>query len=248
MGQLADFKDDDRYAAFNYFQLKIQRLTEVNRMLAHNLRGSVANIQMLTEALKDLDSPNAPGEAFFTKDEIAEYIQQSSDTMLAAMERIMALAKSDPELGVQMEACDVQEVLESVCKQLSYLLMTARANVDLYLEQREIMYPKVYLESILYNLISNAAKNAVPGKLLHIEVRMHMKNGRPVLEVSDNGKGMDLDQHRDKLFKAFHSTDTSGTHGLGLYLVRSQVESLGGHIKVHSMLNAGTSFTITLGQ
>jgi hypothetical protein len=67
------------------------------------------------------------------------------------------------------------------------------------------------------------------------------------LEVQDNGLGIDLKRNRDnlfKLYKRFHF-HTEGK-GLGLYLVKLQVEALGGHIAVESEINRYTKFTVYL--
>ena len=66
------------------------------------------------------------------------------------------------------------------------------------------------------------------------------------LFFKDNGMGIDLERNRDKIFglyQRFHNHPDS--KGLGLYLVKSQVESLGGSISVESEVDKGTTFTIT---
>jgi signal transduction histidine kinase len=65
--------------------------------------------------------------------------------------------------------------------------------------------------------------------------------------VEDNGLGIDLDKHGDKLFgmyKTFHTHKDS--RGLGLFLTKNQVESMGGKIEVESALGQGSTFKIFL--
>lgn len=65
------------------------------------------------------------------------------------------------------------------------------------------------------------------------------------LRVSDNGMGINLNKHGDKLFGLFQrfNPNIEGS-GIGLHIVKKQVETLGGEIKVESTVNIGTTFYI----
>ncbi|WP_229338429.1 ATP-binding protein [Christiangramia sediminis] len=66
-----------------------------------------------------------------------------------------------------------------------------------------------------------------------------------ILEIGDNGLGIDLNKHRSKLFgmyKTFHTHKDS--RGIGLFITKNQVEAMGGKIEVESELNKGTTFKI----
>ncbi|MEM9023391.1 MAG: ATP-binding protein, partial [Bacteroidota bacterium] len=70
-------------------------------------------------------------------------------------------------------------------------------------------------------------------------------NGQVRLTVSDNGIGIDLDKHGAKLFglyQRFHSHIEG--KGLGLYIVKSQLEALGGRVEVQSEPDKGTMFHV----
>jgi signal transduction histidine kinase len=67
------------------------------------------------------------------------------------------------------------------------------------------------------------------------------------LTVQDNGKGIDLDKHGDKIFgmfKTFHGNRDA--RGIGLFITRNQIEALGGTIEVASKVGEGTKFTVYL--
>jgi signal transduction histidine kinase len=79
---------------------------------------------------------------------------------------------------------------------------------------------------------------------IHITSDWHDNNA--VIVFKDNGIGIDLERNKDKIFglyQRFHS-HTEGK-GLGLYLVKSQVESMGGTINIESEVDKGTTFKIT---
>lgn len=95
-------------------------------------------------------------------------------------------------------------------------------------------------------MLTNSIKYADASRLPHITITAFIENGRPVLTFADNGIGIDLVRHKDKVFGLYKVfTKRKDAHGVGLFLVKSQVESQGGSITVSSTLGQGTTFTIT---
>ena len=102
-----------------------------------------------------------------------------------------------------------------------------------------------FLKSILKHLLSNAIKYRHATRALKISVRTKIKNNKHLLVFKDNGIGIDLQKNGSKIFnmyRTFHDNDDA--KGIGLFLTKNQVESLGGDISVKSILGEGTSFTI----
>src|SRR5690606_28851856 len=102
-----------------------------------------------------------------------------------------------------------------------------------------------YVESILYNLMSNSLKYRHPDRIPEINIEASDEEGFMVLRHTDNGLGIDLEQNKTKLFnlyKRFHF-HVEGK-GLGLYLVKAQIEALGGKVRVESKRNDGSSFIL----
>ncbi|HMG93866.1 MAG TPA: ATP-binding protein, partial [Chryseolinea sp.] len=104
---------------------------------------------------------------------------------------------------------------------------------------------KPLLNSIIYNLVSNAIKYRSHDRDLHVSIRTSEDPDYWVLQVADNGLGIDMALYgKDlfKMYKRFHENHEG--KGLGLYLVKLQVESLDGFIEVTSEVDIGTTFTI----
>ena len=113
----------------------------------------------------------------------------------------------------------------------------------------EIFSIKAYINSILYNLISNAIQYRSLDRKLIINISSYCKLDMVIIEISDNGIGIDLERYRDdlfKLYKRFHSHIEG--KGLGLYIVKQQVEKLNGSIEVESQPDKGTRFIVSLPQ
>jgi signal transduction histidine kinase len=80
---------------------------------------------------------------------------------------------------------------------------------------------------------------------LVITIESDIEAGKPILQVSDNGLGIDLTKHGEQIFgmyKTFHGN--ANARGIGLFMTKNQVESLGGKISVESEPNKGTAFKI----
>lgn len=102
-----------------------------------------------------------------------------------------------------------------------------------------------YLESILLNLLSNALKYRSNKRPLEIWVKTRNTSKGIELIFIDNGLGIDLKRHKNKVFglyQRFHNHPDS--KGIGLYMVQAQVKSLGGNISVKSEVDKGTQFSI----
>ncbi len=102
-----------------------------------------------------------------------------------------------------------------------------------------------YVESILYNLISNAIKYRDPERAPFIAIKTTHEKEFVCLAVMDNGLGIDLSKYQQSVFslyKRFH-LHVEGK-GLGLYLVKTQIEALGGRVEVKSEPNEGATFLV----
>ena len=111
----------------------------------------------------------------------------------------------------------------------------------------ELVSIKSYLYSIFYNLILNSIKYRQGGLDPVIEIKSALRDGLVAISFMDNGLGIDLETKRDQVFglyKRFHS-HTEGK-GLGLFMVKTQMEMLGGRVTIMSKVGAGTTITLEL--
>ena len=133
---------------------------------------------------------------------------------------------------------------------LNALIKTSKANIKADFSALEnVNFNRTYLESIFLNLITNSIKYGRPGVLPQVNIRSATVNGVGQLSFTDNGLGFDMDKVKDKIFglhQKFH--DHGDSKGIGLYLVYNHVTSLGGNITVDSVVDEGTTFTITFKQ
>ena len=226
----------------------IRELTQNNKDLkqfsyitSHNLRAPLSNLTGLLNLIEDIPIENT---------ELKEMIGGFSKSTHLLNETIndlvkVIIIKDNP--SIQKEKVLIKEVFENVFNQLSFLISINKPILKIELEEVTILnINKSYLESILLNLLTNSIKYRDPNKQLKVLISSKIVGENLILTFKDNGIGIDLERNRDKIFglyQRFHNYPDS--KGLGLYLVKSQVETMGGSIMVESEVNKGTTFTIT---
>lgn len=221
-------------------------LQQFTYIVSHNLRAPVANVVGLTKMLQKLDK-NSPqyNTALTNLDKSAVRL----DTVIKDLSKILSVKSEgqDGDLNEETDTVNVAELITEVLQSLQENLATVNAQVqlslaaDVYLETK-----RAYIYSIIHNLLTNAIKYRSSDRTLHILLESVAVDNQIIIKVKDNGSGMDMDKvkpHLFKLYKRFHS-HVEGK-GLGLYLVKSQVEALNGQIEVESEIGVGTEFRIS---
>ncbi len=113
-------------------------------------------------------------------------------------------------------------------------------------EAPSVIFSNAYMESVFLNLITNSLRYAHPQRYPLITIKTtNEDNGTTKLVYSDNGIGMNMERVKHKIFglyQRFHNNAEG--KGMGLYLIHSQITTLGGTIEVESEEGVGTTFTI----
>ncbi|GGA03660.1 cell wall metabolism sensor histidine kinase WalK [Okeania sp. KiyG1] len=110
----------------------------------------------------------------------------------------------------------------------------------------EVMVDRNRLKQVLLNLIDNAVKYS--GEDSPIILNLCQQSGEAIIQVCDKGQGISLSQQA-KIFERFYRADEArnragGGAGLGLSIVKTLVEGMGGTIQVYSKLDKGSIFTV----
>lgn len=218
------------------------QLQQFSFITAHNLRSPVARILGLINLL------HMPSVDDREREYILNQIQKTGYDLDQVIKDLSVILDIKKGLTENYEAIPIKNTLHKVMALLQTEL--ERNNVQLTIEVENddtILGISAYLESVFFNLLSNAIKYRSPERLPHIHIQAKKDNDLMLIAVKDNGIGIDLANFAHKLFgmyQRFHF-HTEGK-GLGLHLVKTQVESMGGRISVESDLNTGTTFIIEL--
>ncbi len=230
-------------------QLKMNRelirnnaqLQQYSYIVSHNLRAPIANLLGLSRIF-NLTNPSDDRNKLVLKN--IEASAMNIDTILKDLNEILSIKK---DLSKSKEYVDFSDVINTALKGLEQDIKAADPELTIDLQVPGIQSIKSYITSIFANLISNSIKYRATDRKCKISIRSRVTQSACVLEFEDNGIGIDLERHSDKIFglyKRFH-LHVDGT-GIGLHLVKSQVEALNGHVAITSTVNEGTKFTIEL--
>ncbi|MDT0689750.1 PAS domain-containing protein [Salegentibacter sp. F188] len=215
------------------------RLFNFAHIVSHKLRSHSSNLSLVVELLKEAKTDKDKLDLL----ENVSYISKNLDTAIAQLNDVVSI---DTTLAKERAKIKFDDALDFVLASISSLINRENAKIIAEFHSlKEIYYIPEYLESILLNLISNAIKYKQPGRKPVIYIQSYVSNGKEFLEISDNGMGIDLDQHGDKMFgmyKTFHQNPEA--KGIGLFITKNQVEALGGSISVTSTVDIGTTFKI----
>ena len=216
-------------------------LEQFTYIISHNLRAPVANIIGLSYRLKQIglseDLRSQIGAGLSTSvTKLDEVIRDLNDIL-----KIRQMVNESKQL-IKLDHF-ISDIHLSIEKMIEHEKAIILWN---FTEAEEIVTIKGYLHSIFFNLISNSLKYRKPNETPRIKISSRKVNGKIVLLFEDNGIGIDLStagEHIFGLYKRFH-TDRAEGKGMGLYMVKTQVESMGGKISISSEVNVGTQFQI----
>ncbi|MBO2011285.1 PAS domain-containing sensor histidine kinase [Siccationidurans soli] len=221
-----------------------QDLQQFTYIVSHNLRSPLANALGLVELLRT----EAPDSPYFapTHAHLQQNLQQL-DQVLRDMNTILTI-RDQQHLGAA-EAVPLAEAVQQVVHGLADVLTQAGGTVQVAIPATaRVRANRAYLHSIFLNLLTNAIKYRATERPLRVEITAEPEGERgQCISVADNGSGFDQERAGAdvfRLYKRFHPNHPG--RGLGLYLVKTHVESMGGHISVQSRVDEGTRFSIFL--
>ena len=225
----------------NLMQRKNNDLQQFAYIVSHNLRSPIAKIMGLADLYEAEDTENETNKSIL--DLISNEVK-NLDNVIKDMNTIITASDSANE---SKELVEFKTEFELITLVLDNEIKECNATITSdFTKAPSIISIKTYLYSILYNLLSNAIKFRLEEKLLKITVETNIEGNFICLTVQDNGKGIDIEKNGQKLFglyKRFHGEKIPGK-GIGLNLVRTQIESLGGRVEIQSKPNKGALFKV----
>lgn len=210
-------------------------------IVAHNVRAPLATILGLSSLLNmDL----VEEDKITTIDGIVDSAQRL-DLVLDDLNQILRTRRELKELRVNVS---LSAVLREVVSSIQFTLNQTGAKIESDFTAIDHLFTvRSYLHSIFLNLITNSIKYARPEIPAIIKIRSEKLEKQIRIYFTDNGIGINLNKYKDHLFGLYKRFNTSVEgKGLGLYMVKTQIEVLNGSIDVQSEVGQGTTFIITL--
>jgi signal transduction histidine kinase len=191
-------------------------------------------------------------EEGFAKD--LDKIHYAAKHLLELINDILDISKIEAgKMELYLEIFDVPKMLEEITSTTQHLIEKNDNVLEMTVdEQIGLMYADLLkVRQILFNLLSNAAKFCKNGTITLTADRIPKDDVHwLVFQVKDSGIGM-TEEQRKKLFQPFVQAESSTTRrfggtGLGLAISKMAATMMGGKIEVHSEINKGSCFTVSL--
>jgi PAS domain S-box-containing protein len=219
---------------------KNNQLEEFTQIVSHNLRSPVGNIVSLLNFFDDATSEEE-------RKEFIVLLKEAGSTTLSMLNELNEILKIKQNKNIEIQPLRFEHVLNQIKSMLNAKITELSATVTYDFDRAPVIqYPVVYLESILLNLLDNALKYYSPERQPVISFKSYLnENGNVMLEVADNGLGINLKRYGHQVFKlrkTFHHHAES--RGIGLFMIRNQIETMGGEITISSSENVGSTFLI----
>jgi two-component system OmpR family sensor kinase len=228
-------------SAFNARAASEQRLRRFVADASHELRTPLAAIRAYAE-LFTRGADRRP-------DDLARSmsgITTQSERMTLLVDDLLLLARLDEGRPLELEPVILEQVVGEAVETAK--TVEPRRPIDLTVDHAVVLGDRERLRQIVDNLLSNARAHTPP--TTPVRVSVSRLNGDAVIEVSDEGPGMDKEQV-DRVFERFYRADPSrsranGGVGLGLSIVSAVAHAHGGRVSASSEPGAGARFSITL--
>jgi len=207
---------------------------------SHDLRSPLRSLEGLVQAALEEDS--IVGIKLCLK-----MMQKSISKMGGLIDDLLLIARNKKSEAKITSINFNQEVDESI-QNLLFIEKIKLINIKTSINQtNDFFTDAVRLRIILNNIISNAIKyHRLDQENPFINIAVDVTNENAKITIEDNGMGI-AEKHLVKVFEMFYrATSSSEGTGLGLFLVKSTIDKLGGEIKLTSELNKGTTFSIDL--
>lgn len=208
---------------------------------AHEIRGPINSIHLAVQSIRQAKVPTDALPRLF------ELVERQDRRLSQFVDELLDLGRIRAgALQLETQKVDLGEVVAEVAVRLGPELTLSGSSLTVTAQRRIVgQWDKSRLDQVVQNLLSNAIKFGL-GK--PIELSVTSLEGRARLTVRDHGIGIDA-AARDRIFQPFErnvSVRNYGGLGLGLHIVKTTVEALGGAVRVESEPGAGSTFVVEL--
>lgn len=224
-------------------QQQNDRLRNFAHIVSHNLRSHGSGISGLLELI-EIENPEMKDH------HLIKLLNNASNNLKETLQDLSDVVKVHIDEQKETKAIKIGHVVEQTIESL--FSQAEKEQIQIINEVGSddlVLGIPLYVKSVILNLITNAIKYRSNQRNSYIKIYTSKIDVTKQLQihVEDNGLGIDLDKYGDRLFgmyKTFHQH--SDSRGVGLFITKNQVESMGGRISVKSTPDVGSTFTITL--
>lgn len=221
----------------------LEQREEFIAMLAHDLRTPIYGAQRLISFMIG----GTLGVLQPAYVDILSRISASNKILLQSIGNILEVYRFEAGCDKPtLKANDLSSIFRSCEQELEPIAQSNEITLKWSSSAGPVLADSMALSRVIMNLASNAVKFSMKGGC--VEIIATERDGEAVIQVIDNGIGIDA-SNIEHIFERFYQSSDSHRGngiGLGLYLCRRLIEAQNGSINCKSALNIGTTFEITL--
>ena len=216
-----------------------EKLLNFKHIVSHNLRSHTSNLDMLLTFLKQ-DIPAVQESSVF------QMLESAFGNLEETIENLSEVSSFENVTSEDFIKINVVQIIDKTLTSLNTLFHEVGGTVDVQVpSDLNVMAIPEYIRSIFLNILSNTITYKSDKDSLKVKITATQDEDFTIISFIDNGLGIDLNLHGGKIFglyKTFHRNESS--RGLGLYIVKNQIEALGGRVEVTSAVGKGSTFKI----
>ncbi|MGB3150775.1 MAG: PAS domain-containing protein [Maribacter sp.] len=232
-------KEKNLKKVLNDSQEQNEQLLNFAHMVSHNLKAHATNFSLL---LNFLDKEQGDSE----RKKLMDMLFNASDNLTDTIKGLREVVAIKTNINEEKRRLSLNDHIFHVEQNLIGLLKENKGKiVNEISDDVEVKALPAYLESILTNCLTNAIKYRHPDKDPIIILNVEQTKEYTVLNIEDNGLGLDMKKFGDKLFgiyNTFHKNKDA--RGIGLYISKNQIEAMNGKISAKSTPGQGATFSI----
>ena len=216
-----------------------KRLLNFSYIVSHNLRSHSSNIESITSLIEFSESEEETLE-------MVQLLKKVTQSLNDTMHNLNEVVNIKANINIVSEPLNLRQYSEEAIAILTEQIAIKDVQIiNNIASDVVVVYNPAYMQSIFLNLISNAIRYSHSDRKPEITIDFYTEKDKKVLQISDNGIGIDLNKNRDKIFGMYKTFSTnSDSKGIGLFITKNQIDAMGGSIYVESEPNIGTTFKI----
>ena len=216
-----------------------KRLKNFANIITHNLKNYDYGFSGMLKLLENTHS-------FETQTEIIKHLKTISNSFSETLNNLNEIIHTQNISDIEQVKLNLYSCIIKVLSSIDTQIQESSATIHNHIDPKVLLLGNpAYIESILVNLVTNAIKYKHPHRSPIINISCTTSYCGVELIISDNGLGIDLEKHGQDLFgmyKTFHGNKDA--RGIGLYITKYQIDTMGGDIKVESEVNKGSKFIV----
>lgn len=232
-------KEEESKLLLQLSQKQNERLQNFARIVSHNLRSHSGNLLTLLEFLEG-DFPHA------MHSETGVMLKTASSRLQETIQHLTEIAVINLNETAEINSVNLRTSVKRALENLQGIILLNDIEIINEVDKDEFVSGiTAYVDCIVLNVISNAIKYRSTHRRCIVRIRLEKVRLFKSLIVEDNGLGIDLEKYKDRIFglyKTFHQHPDA--RGIGLFMTKNQIETLGGSIEVKSKPDEGSTFQL----